>query len=439
MDILLVNSNFGGDFQGIPLGVLTLASILEEKGFSVDFRDYQVASLPRKPDPATFSSFLTTSSPIIGISVMAPSLPTVLCAVKAYKEHHPEKTIILGGPSATDTPREILEAFPVDIVVTGEGETTISNLMEALTEDRPLKDVEGIHYREKGKIHSNKRPPRIKDLDDIPFPAYHFIDFSLYDKKAILLTARGCPYACAFCSAHSIWERTLTYRSVKNVIEELTLVSDRIERFVFADDIFMLNPRRVIRLCEELRSRKVDLPWSCNGRVNHISRDLIMTMTSAGLSAILYGIESGSNRVLEEICKEFTIEKARQAVSLTTEYVDAETSYIWGFPFETMDDFFETIFCVVSDRENPRITPQLIFLNPLSQSPLFTQYKATLSFSPALTPGISRLPGNERLTDYPELIEAISSCPQLFSSYWYYNHDTLPEKCAYIQNLSERG
>lgn len=436
-DILLINSNFGGEYQGIPLGTLLIAAILEEEGFSVDFRDYQVSSLRRKPDPRTFYSFMKTNADIIGISVMAPSLPTVCAAVSMFKADHPEKTIILGGPSPTDTPAEIMDNFPVDIVVTGEGERTASRLMNALQEETTLSDIKGICYTEQGKICVNDRPSRIQDLDSLPFPAYHFIDFSHYDKKAVMLTARGCPYSCAFCSAHSVWEHHVTYRSMEKVVEELQYISDRIDKFAFADDILTLTRKRVTHLCALLHSEGIDLPWSCNGRVNHISRDLLQMMTSAGLTTILYGIESGSNHILKSIGKEFTIAEARKTIELTVEYATARPSYMWGFPFETLDQFFETIFCVVSDQGHPRLDPQLLFLNPLIKSPLYTEYKHTLAFSPDLTPGISRLPENEQVKEYPELVRIISLHPELFSSYYYYDHESLTEKREYIRNLSE--
>ncbi len=436
-DILLINSNFGGEYQGIPLGILLAAAVLEEEGFSVDFRDYQVASLKRKPDPHTFCSFMKTNADVIGISVMAPSLPTVCAAVSIFKEDHPGKKIILGGPSPTDMPVEIVKNYPVDIVVAGEGERTLSQLMNALQEETPLRDVRGICYTKQGKICVNERPSRIEDLDSLPFPAYHFIDFSQYDKKAVMLTARGCPYSCAFCSAHSVWEHHVTYWSMEKVVEELSFISDQIDEFTFADDILTLSRKRVARLCALLRSESIDLPWSCNGRVNHVSRDLLQMMTSAGLTKILYGIESGSDHILKTIGKEFTAAEARKTIELTVEYTTARPSYMWGFPFETLDQFFETIFCVVSDQNHPRIDPQLLFLNPLVKSPLFNEYKHTLTFSPALTPGISRLPENEQIREYPELAKTILLHPDLFASYYHYDHESLPEKWEYVRNLSE--
>lgn len=434
-DILLINSNFGGQFQGIPLGTLLTAAVLEEEGFSVDFRDYQVSPLKRKPDPHTFYSFMQTNANIIGISVMAPSLPTVCAAIAMYKADHPEKTIILGGPSPTDMPLEIVDNFPVDIIVMGEGEKIMPHLMNTIQKGNPLNEVKGICYKEK-ELYMNERPSRVKDLDSLPLPAYHFIDFSEYDKKAVILTARGCPYYCTFCSAHSVWEHQVTYRSMEKVVEEISSISKKIDKFTFADDILTLSHKRVAQLCTLLHSEGIDLPWSCNGRVNHVSRSLLQMMTSAGLTTILYGIESGSTDILKRIGKEFTSVEARKTIDLTVEYTTAKPSYMWGFPFETLDQFFETLFCVVSNQNHPRIDPQLLFLNPLVRSPLFTQYRNTLKFSPEMTPGISRLPDDEQVSQYPELERTISLYPELFASYYYYDHESLPEKLEYIRNLS---
>jgi anaerobic magnesium-protoporphyrin IX monomethyl ester cyclase len=130
-DMLLVNSGFGEYRPGLPIGPLRIISILEEHGFSVDFKDYQLHDPTHHPDPDEFYRFMNPVEDVVGISVICNALPTVLGAVATLKEKHPDTTVILGGPAPTDVGGKILEQYPVDVIVMGEGEYTIIEVMEA--------------------------------------------------------------------------------------------------------------------------------------------------------------------------------------------------------------------------------------------------------------------------------------------------------------------
>lgn len=435
-DVAILSTNSSPNI-GIPLGPLMITAVLQEAGYQVDFRDYQTYAAERKPAIETFLSFLEqVDCSIIGLSVMANALPTVLGAVERYKRNHGDTLIILGGPAPSDLPREILERFPVDIIVVGEGEETTVELMHALESGRPLGEVAGLCYREDGEIRQTGARARIQNLDALPLPAYERIDFADYPPgKAIILTARGCPYECSFCSAHSIWQRQITRKSPRRVVEEICSVRDRITGVEFHDDTFTMDPERVQTLLALMRAEGLSLEWVCNGRINLSTPALLGLMADHGCHEVFYGIESGSDRLLHRIRKNITSEQGRRVVEQTAQIIGrVVTSYIWGYPFESLDDFFQTMLAVCRDAARREIRCQLGLLSPLPRSPLYQEYRDTIRFSTDIGPGVM-LPGNGSLAAYPDLVELITRHPEIFSPFYYYDHDDLLEKAKVVKRM----
>jgi len=437
-DICVINANVTPVHQ-VPLGPLLITAVLKEAGYGVEFRDYQTFRTDHKLSIDTFLTFLRQAdSNIIGISAMCNSLPTVLGAVRRLKRDSPDKKIILGGPAATDLPQSIMRRFPVDAIVVGEGERTIVDLLRALESGGDLDGVQGLCYRRRdGAIRMTPRRARIPNLDDLPFPAYEEIDFADYGPAAgIIITSRGCPFRCTFCSAHSVWQRSVSERSVANVTEEAVLLSRRVDRLVFVDDTLVLNAKRVESLLQALRAAGVDKPWRCNARIGLMSDHLLRLMADHGCEEVFYGIESGSNQVLRAIRKGFTIEMARHEVERTLRYIPkVTTSYVWGFPFETMDDFYETVMAIAQDAQMEGVRPQVGLLSPLPKSPLYREYRRCVRFSPELNPRVM-LPSPESLADYPDITGLIVDYPQLFSPFYYYDHSDLDRKSAVMARIT---
>lgn len=435
-DITIINSGFDVVHQGtVPVGPLYIVSMLEKGGIAVDFKDYQLCSAPDRPSPDTFCDFIDCDTPLIGISVMCNQLPTVLMGIERLKRRHPEKTVILGGPSATDSSDYILNHFPVDIVVRGEGEVTALELMRALESKADLSRVQGISYRKEDRVHHNPPRPRVENLDTLPFPAYDRIDFDHYHGLGLIFTARGCPYHCSFCSAHSVWERRVTYRSAESVTAEMALIQHRVKRIPICDDTFVLNARRVREIIAAMKRVGIERPWDCFGRVNLMSNELLKDMAEAGCCEIYYGMESGSNRVLKHMQKEFTVEEANAVVKLTLQYVPhVRTTYIWGFPFESLDDFYDTVAAMAEGSRSPTNHIQSWLLSPMVASPLYREYHELLKFSPTLELGLAVLPGGH-LSDCPELVDFIARHPDLCAAYYYFDHPSLMTKVDVMRNL----
>jgi len=440
-DIAIVNATIAGRTNTVPIGPLLIVAVLENEGYEVVFRDYQTAgSRSRMPSPQTFYEFVRElDSPIVGISAMAGNLPTVLGAIRRLKKEEPDRIIVLGGAGATDAPDQILRHFPVDIIVRGEGEETTLELMAALKTGTKLDAVAGISFQQDGQIIHTPNRPRITNLDRLPFPAYHKIDFADYYNGLHVMTSRGCPYNCGFCSAHTIWQRRVTNRSIENVIHEIKGVRDQITWITFCDDNLMLSPQRILDLCRRLREEELDIPWMSYGRINLATKEIIQEMAAAGCQEVFYGIESGSNRVLEILRKKLRIEDTFPVLEMSADYIQqVNTSFIWGYPFETTEDFYDTILALGQNEQLSGVTPHFYLLGPLLNTPIYQEYGHLTRFDINFFPNVSTIPINEHLTNYPELVELVQGYPDLFVAYYHYDHETLPAKRRVISTLNER-
>lgn len=417
----------------VPLGPLYLVSVLEKNGFSVDFRDYQLASHGNLLSTESFVSFASDTADILGISCYYSLLPLVLLAVKEIKKNNPTLTVVLGGPGPSSAPERILASFPcVDVVVRGEGERTIAHLLEALTTHKPLSNVRGISYKEGNRTFSNPDQKRIEDLDEIPFPAYDKIAIRDYHVLGII-TSRGCPFGCAFCQVSPLWGRHNTRRSIDNVMEEIVMLHQKygIRRFGMFDDLFTLSRSRVLEFCDRLRKERLDIEWFCLSRVDVVDDELLETISSNGCTAIQFGIESGSDKILALINKGFRREVAENAVRESLKYIKAiEADFIWGFPFETMDDFYETVF-FASRLAKMGCLVDFNILTPCTLSGLYHDYGGSIRFDERLCRDVlwKRHPEWDR----KHMVELIREHPDIFADFYYYNSDSVFQKYRLLQ------
>lgn len=334
-----------------PLGLAYLASMLEKSGHEVKIIDAPALdlSIPQIKD------ILSKDQPeIIGITASTPMIHDAYNVARAAKEVCPNSTVILGGPHPTFLPIETLQECPsADIVCIGEGEETIVELAETIKGKMDLSGVRGIAFRTRdGRIVRTEPRPLIRDLDSLPFPAWHLLSMDKYTvlgKKAVIchvMSSRGCPFQCIFCSSSRVFGKKYRARSAKNVVDEIEfLVSEYNPGSIeFSDDEFTLNQKRTEEICSELKRRGIDIAWACGSRVDTISRSLLRKMREAGCSFIYYGIESASQRILDFIKKGITIEQIKRAVEMTKEAgIKMMGSFIVGFPDETREEIKSTL------------------------------------------------------------------------------------------------
>lgn len=342
-----------------PLGLGYIASVLLEAGQEVQVLDINAHRWPadeveRRLEAAQFE--------VVGITGMVTEFRAVRWLSGLVRKVNPYGKVILGGGLPTAFPRLVLERTEADIAVIGEGETTIEDLAAGLEQGAPLSDVKGIWYKEGDELKATEPRESIEDLDTVPFPARHLFPMERYmqnpvpflrmfDRKVIstnLISSRGCPYRCSYCF-HGQWGHRFRARSADNVVAEMKFLRKTydINGVVFMDDTFVLNRKRVLTICDRLIEEDLDIMWVGNGRVNLVDRPLLERMRAAGCRTLPYGIESGSQKILDEMRKGVTVEQARQAVLDTWQAGILPRGYLMiGMFGETRETVAETVrFC----------------------------------------------------------------------------------------------
>ncbi len=374
----------------IPPGIVALVAALEKSGISVDFRDYQLVDKEDLFDAGTFLDFIDNPCRIIGISCMANLLPFVLHVLPAVKQKFPRSIIVLGGVGSAGVENEILKRFTeVDIIHRGEGDVSAPLLIRALLDHAPLDMVPSISYRKNGFVQHNPNTPRIHNLDSLPLPAYDRIDFNLYDGHNIL-GSRGCPFPCTFCSITPIWGWKAFSRSNQSILNEMQMLHSTygVEEFLFQDEFFISSPDRITDFARLLRKTGLKIEYKAFARIDIITKEALKALAASGCIELRFGIESGSDKILQLTRKGFSTEMALEKIALAKRHIPSvDAFYIWGFPFETHDDFRETLMQMIALRGmGIRCLPSL--LTYLPQTVLYNNLKEydRLEFCPYVLP-----------------------------------------------------
>ena len=297
----------------------------------------------------------------VGISALCTQYSYVKWISKEIKSIK-DKPVVLGGLLATNSTDIVLKNTEVDICILGEGEETIVDLLDNLDE---LDEVEGIAYKDRGEIIRNKPRGLISDLDDIEFPAWElfpaetYITSSTYmdeGRQMSVVVGRGCPYRCTYCSRSF---DNVRYRSVDNVISEIKELIKRynIQTVRFADELIVVNKKRTSELCDKIKP--LGIKWTCQGRVNTVDYTLLTKMKESGCIRIGYGIESGSQKILDIMNKRVTIKQAEEAIAATRRAgIELWPQFMFGMVGETKDTIRETIdFCKRNHLSVPGMSP----------------------------------------------------------------------------------
>ncbi len=375
----------------VPLGCLYLTRAMQNSGLKVDFRDYQLNEYQDPFEVSRIIDFLGETANIVGFSCMANLLPFTLLAMREFKRLYPEKFLILGGVGPKSVEEKIMQRFPwIDCISVGEGEQTGPELVRAIQQNDDLTKVAGLVVRTpKGRIVRTPHRERIESLDSQPFPEFAKIDLSRYQGYGIL-SSRGCPYPCTFCSVAPVWDHHSTFRSNDSIIEEMKLLHDTagVKMFLFQDEYFVSTKSRILDFCEKLKKSGMKVYWKAFGRVDLTDEEMMHTMADNGCVELRFGIESGSDRVLQMVKKGFSAANAVEVISRAQKiFPRVDAFYVWGFPFETLEDFHQTVFQMVMFRMmGVRILPSLLCLLP--QTELFIEYQNQypLDFCPELFP-----------------------------------------------------
>lgn len=364
-----------------PLGLAYMAAVLLDKGHDIEVIDL---NMNRLPEEELKRRIRTSKFNAVGITGMITEYQHIKYLSNVLKELRPDAPIILGGSGGTSVPELMLKRTQVDFIVISEGIETLIELADAIERGKDFKDIRGLYYKGKdGKIHISLPRAPIKDVDKIPLPARSEFDFEKYIQPSNLrifnskarttnvIGSYGCPYRCTYCY-HQLFGYDFRGRSPANLIAELRMLYDdyKINGILFNDDEFVMDKGRVHEICNEMKKEKLDILWGQNGRVNLMDNELLSNMYSAGCRVSCYGIESGSQTILNEIKKGVRVEQAKEAVLKTWESGMLPHGYlIIGSFSETPETVKETVkFC-----HETSLIGQFSFMTPLPNTHLYQQ------------------------------------------------------------------
>jgi len=312
--------------------------------FSVDsFEEQKMVDAVKKSD-------------VVGITVLSFALENVIDIIKIVKKTKPKNKVVIGGPHCTLFPEKSLEETGADISVQGDGELIINDIKKAIKGKISFSSIPGIYYREGNKIKKGPELKLIENLDSVPFPSRHLINKYIYGDQfnskikkgdyTSIITSRGCPYACRFCSRNSVSMKKYRTRSTKNILKELKQIQAEGYTYVaIVDDSFLSNKKQAHELLDKIIKEKLKLKFIITAaRVDSAEKELFQKMKKAGVTHIQYGLESGNQDVLDFYNKNITLEKIRYAVNLSDKIgLFNMGSFILGAPFETKEHFERTV------------------------------------------------------------------------------------------------
>ena len=336
------------------LGILYVAGYLRDKmGIIPDIVDCPAEDIEINDIKNVIDKY---NPDIVGLSVLTFNLLECLEVAKSIKRIKRDIKICFGGFHPTLYPEETLNFDSVDFVVVGEGEKPFAQLIDRLIKDKncnDLNDIGGIGWKDtNGKINLNAPGEAAQNLDDLGMPAHDLIDLSKYSHAlsnepytAYIQTSRGCPFKCSFCD---IRETKFRIRSEEMVIRELKLLVQKgVKEIFFLDDTITVNKKKLIALCHRIIDEGLKIKYKISSRVNTVNEEMLAALKKSGCYRIHYGVESGSQRILDSLQKGITIEQIKRAFEMTKKSGISTYAYLMvGAPSETMEDFEATVSLV---------------------------------------------------------------------------------------------
>lgn len=347
-----------------PLGIMSLAAYIREKGYSADVIDAVISNLSTEG----IINYIRAKKPkIVGFSAITPIFYLAVdCATKIKKEF-PELLTILGGHHASVLTKDIIKNNKCfDLVVFGEGELTMLEILDLykskdydfnrfLKDYELLKTIEGISFRKEEDIIINRGREFIQNVDELPYPARDLLPIEKFiplpnQYKRLptihMVVVRGCPYQCSFCSNNTIFGRKIRARSPQKVIDEIEFIKTNYgaKEISFWDDMLTANKRWTNEFCDLIIKNKIDVIWTCYSRVDTVTKELLRKMKSAGCWNIFFGFESGDQQLLNNINKGITLEQIIKATRWCKEIgIEIRASFMLALPGETPELARKTI------------------------------------------------------------------------------------------------
>jgi radical SAM superfamily enzyme YgiQ (UPF0313 family) len=346
MRVLLINPYYPiSETPSPPLGLAYLGAALEQACAQVKILDYVVYPYRRDTLESVLKEFRPRVAGATAVSMNFDHARQVLSDVKAID---PAILTVIGGPHVSFCAQETLETFTeLDVVVIGEGEETLVELLRAVKYSHNFDTVNGIAYRGRSEIMTTAARNPIKDLDALPLPARHLIPLGRYRALGMpisMTTSRGCPYKCIFCVGRKMGGAKVRYHSAERVASELEYLANlKFHQINIADDLFTANQHHCLAVCEEILRKELEINWTSFARVDTVSEKLLSRMKAAGCTAVSFGIESANPVILNTIQKGITLDQVRNAIRLCLRVgISPYASFILGLPGETPQTIKET-------------------------------------------------------------------------------------------------
>ena len=384
----------------LPLGFLYMAGVLEKNSFEVKILDCPLyCRVRRKTSDTTVRIGHTPKQLVDIIKNHEPDIVGVSCAYTMYesdsfevintiKSKFKDVLLVVGGAHSSANPEYVLRNKNIDIVVIGEGEETMLEIAKRYSAGGALDNINGTAVMAGNAMKINEPRAYIEDLDVLK-PAWHLIDLQTYfnhpdnsfatmRRNAVdIITSRGCPGNCVFCSIHTVWGRKWRGRTPLNVVDELEMLQKKYgaKQFRFQDDNLTLSKDRIIAVCNEIVRRKLDIKWDTpNGiAIWTLNEDVLLKMKQAGCYRITFGIESGCKKTQKYVGKVVNLDRINRIIDYCHKiglWVCA--TFIIGFPEETREDIHETEDYILSSKIN---FPFIYSAQPLQGTRMYTDFK----------------------------------------------------------------
>lgn len=366
-----------------PQGLCSLAAVTRQAGIETVLVDATIEGLS---NTQAAERALALAPQVVGISSVTASIHDAAEIAEIVKSRSPSVVTVIGGVHVTAVPSETMTRFRAfDVGVVGEGEDTVLELIAALDHRQPLSGIRGLAVRDVDHVVVTEVRPFIRPLDKLPYPAWDLLPgypqccrppawSPRQGEAGLVITSRGCTGKCTFCDRKSFGSVCRAH-SADYVLALLTYLRDRfgIRYLRFLDDNFLLWPKRLRRICEGMLDQNLSFSWSCFGRVDSVNSEVLRLMKAAGCQEISYGIESGSQRILDVIRKGITLDQVRDAVAATKRAgIGTIGFFMVGHPTETRDTVMQTIAFA---RELPLDYFKVLYVTPFPGSGLYREAK----------------------------------------------------------------
>jgi radical SAM superfamily enzyme YgiQ (UPF0313 family) len=364
----------------LPLGMAYLIAVLRKAGHKVEVLDINGYRYDRNDVEDKIKGLNYDMVCTGGVITIYKYLKFLTAALKKY---HPGKPVVVGGNIANEIPELLFSHTSADILMIGEAETTICELADALGKNTPLKNVDGLAYRENGGIVYTSPRKIIENIDSIPFPEWDLFPVETYIENLReyeknyrvmpMLLTRGCPFVCRFCY-HSFMNEKARFRSADNIVAEMRQMKEKygINGIAFYDDLLLLNRKVVEEMCDKMIEQKLNLKWHCLTRLEYLYEDLILKMKKAGCFSISYGLESGSQTILNNMKKGIKLDEAKATFKRIKRLgLKSAGTFMIGYPGENMKTIRETVdFC-----KELGLPANFFFATPFPGTPLWEEWK----------------------------------------------------------------